>query len=294
MGFLNHPGYGHCTPKTNWGKIACMIYALLGIPLNLVTFQSIGERLNTFTTYLLCAVKRRIKPRDIKSDGSHNKATTPPPRRANQCSQSILIPLEVESKTGRYESYSNFQKDQKHPTAAYQNGMVRAAESNSPFDQFSHSLRNDKTYANKADDSRSVEPLFKSSNELRNHLKNVKIPPKIIGNTNDWSLNELLSSSFSSKVEEATDTHLICVTTSISTVFVAGGAYAFSRYEGWSYLDSLYFCIITLTTVGFGDLVALQKEKVLQDKPGYVTFNIFFILSGLAVVSAAMNLLVLR
>lgn len=272
-----------------------MVYALLGIPLNLVTFQSIGERLNTFTTYLLCSVKRRIKPRDANTppDG-HNKATMPPQRGANQGSQSVLIPLEAESKTGKFESYSNFQKDQKYPVAAFRNGMIRAAETNSNCNQLGHSLRDGKTYANETEDSRSVEAIFKSTDELQSHLKSVKIPPKVVGNTDDWPLNELLSSSFSSKAGEATDTHLICVTTSISTVFVAGGAYAYSRYEGWSYLDSLYFCIITLTTVGFGDLVALQKEKVLQDKPGYVTFNILFILSGLAVVSAAMNLLVLR
>ena len=56
----------------------------------------------------------------------------------------------------------------------------------------------------------------------------------------------------------------------------------------------VYYCVITLTTVGFGDMVALQKDNVLQRRPAYVAFSIAFILFGLAVVSAAMNLLVLR
>lgn len=64
--------------------------------------------------------------------------------------------------------------------------------------------------------------------------------------------------------------------------------------EGWTYLDSIYYCVVTLTTVGFGDMVALQSDGDLQSSPGYVVFSIFFILVGLAVVSAAMNLLVLR
>lgn len=37
-------GYGHSTPSTIGGKIFCMFYALAGIPLGLVMFQSIGER----------------------------------------------------------------------------------------------------------------------------------------------------------------------------------------------------------------------------------------------------------
>ncbi|RZF32491.1 hypothetical protein LSTR_LSTR015082 [Laodelphax striatellus] len=73
-----------------------------------------------------------------------------------------------------------------------------------------------------------------------------------------------------------------------------GGAAAFSRYEGWSYFDSVYYCFITLTTIGFGDMVALQKDDALDKKPEYVVFSLIFILFGLAIVAASLNLLVLR
>lgn len=85
---------------------------------------------------------------------------------------------------------------------------------------------------------------------------------------------------------------LIMISMNMSTLVVALGAWAFSRYEGWSYLDSVYYCVITLTTVGFGDFVALQNPQ--QRQLDYVAFSIFFILVGLAVVSSAMNLLILR
>ena len=163
-------GYGHSTPQTPGGKVFCMFYALAGIPLNLVMFQSIGERLNVMTTFLLTRLLRALR----------------------RC------------------------------------------------------LR------------RSVE--------RRRTVDDVYVSP----------------------------THLIIVSLSVSSLVVSGGAWAFSRCEGWSYIDAIYYCVVTLTTVGFGDFVALQSDGVLQSSPAYVVFSIFFVLVGLAVVSAAMNLLVLR
>ena len=171
-------GYGHSTPQTLGGKVFCMVYALAGIPLNLVMFQSIGERLNAIATFLLARLIREL-------------------RRRGPCPCRSL----------------------RRPSTA-------------------------------ADDDGEV--------------------PRV------------------------NPTHLIFVSLSVSTLVVAGGAWVFSRCERWPYLDSIYYCVVTLTTVGFGDMVALQADGVLQTSPAYVVFSIFFILVGLAVVSAAMNLLVLR
>ncbi|GBM10660.1 Potassium channel subfamily K member 3 [Araneus ventricosus] len=93
---------------------------------------------------------------------------------------------------------------------------------------------------------------------------------------------------------EVSETNLICLVSILSTVVMTTGAAAFSKYERWDYFDAFYYCFITLTTIGFGDYVALQKESALQSKPEYVAFSLVFILFGLSVVSAAMNLLVLR
>ncbi|CAD5114533.1 unnamed protein product [Dimorphilus gyrociliatus] len=94
--------------------------------------------------------------------------------------------------------------------------------------------------------------------------------------------------------QEVSQTNLIIVGLNLCLVVLTTGAVAYSYYEEWSYLNSFYYCFITLTTIGFGDYVALQKNSVLQTKPEYVAFSLIFILFGLTVVGAAMNLLVLR
>ncbi|KAG5672573.1 hypothetical protein PVAND_002690 [Polypedilum vanderplanki] len=151
-------GYGHSTPNTNAGKAFCMIYAMVGIPLGLVMFQSIGERLNKFASVIIRRFKIFMK-----------------------CSQT-----------------------------------------------------------------------------------------------------------------EATEINLMAATGFLSSIIILTGAAVFSKYENWSYFDSFYYCFVTLTTIGFGDYVALQNDRALQNNPGYVALSLVFILFGLAVVAASINLLVLR
>ena len=40
------------------------------------------------------------------------------------------------------------------------------------------------------------------------------------------------------------------------TIYLIAGTVMFAEWEGWNYLDSLYFCFTSLAKIGFGDLVA--------------------------------------
>ncbi|XP_010877659.1 potassium channel subfamily K member 3 [Esox lucius] len=151
-------GYGHAAPSTDSGKVFCMFYALLGIPLTLVMFQSMGERINTLVRFLL--------------------------HRAKQCLG----------------------------------------------------------------------------------LRHTEV-----------SMANMVTIGFFS-----------CMST------LCLGAAAFSHYEGWSFFHAYYYCFITLTTIGFGDYVALQKDHALQNDPRYVAFCFVYILTGLTVIGAFLNLVVLR
>ncbi|KAI3377788.1 hypothetical protein L3Q82_008934 [Scortum barcoo] len=72
-------------------------------------------------------------------------------------------------------------------------------------------------------------------------------------------------------------------------LFVALPAAIFKHIEGWSALESLYFVVITLTTIGFGDFVAGGSEIEYLDY--YKPLVWFWILVGLAYFAAILSMI---
>jgi hypothetical protein len=60
-------GYGHRILITTRAKIFCIFYAMLGIPMWLITFQSAGERLNSILSHMLSRIKQSLHLKQVKT-----------------------------------------------------------------------------------------------------------------------------------------------------------------------------------------------------------------------------------
>ncbi|UYV71599.1 KCNK18 [Cordylochernes scorpioides] len=66
--------------------------------------------------------------------------------------------------------------------------------------------------------------------------------------------------------------------------YIAAGAVLFSFWEGWGLLDGSYFCFVTLSTIGFGDLGARHDPRAQLACSVYL-------LTGMALIAMCFNLM---
>jgi voltage-gated potassium channel len=67
----------------------------------------------------------------------------------------------------------------------------------------------------------------------------------------------------------------------VAGVLVLTGTLFYWRFEEWSFIEALYFSIVTLTTVGYGDFSPTT--------PGTQIFTIIYILTGFGVLVALLT-----
>ncbi|MFW5852545.1 MAG: potassium channel family protein [Nanoarchaeota archaeon] len=66
-------------------------------------------------------------------------------------------------------------------------------------------------------------------------------------------------------------------------VLLTIGTFMFKRLEGWSYMSSFYFSVVTLTTVGYGDIHPTTDISRL--------FTAIYILVGVTIAVASISVI---
>ena len=66
-----------------------------------------------------------------------------------------------------------------------------------------------------------------------------------------------------------------------TTIILGFGSIVYHYLEGWSWIDSIYFSVITLTTIGYGDFSPQTDEGKI--------FTMFYIVIGIGIILSFVN-----
>ncbi|RXN11443.1 potassium channel subfamily K member 17-like protein [Labeo rohita] len=78
------------------------------------------------------------------------------------------------------------------------------------------------------------------------------------------------------------------VVTTIAFLYFVVPMLLFKEYEGWSYAEAIYYCFITLSTIGFGDYVADHNPEINYPE-WYSCLMAVWIFFGLAWLALLIN-----
>ncbi|CAL1292401.1 unnamed protein product [Larinioides sclopetarius] len=214
------PRYGNIAPRTNWGKIATIIYAIIGIPLMLLYLTNIGDILAKSFRY----VYGRI------------------------CSCGSSDPY----KRRRHNNHHH------HPSENYRVHHIVAHNSPKRHHPNSEPGVQDKLHMPPEDEVR-IENMADLDLDIEYEKPRVSVPITL------------------------------CLLILVS--YISGGAVLFSLWEGWGFLDGSYFCFVTLSTIGFGDLVpgdSVVSDEGTQEK---LVICSLYLLIGMALIAMCFNLM---
>jgi len=269
---LSVAGYGNIAPRTALGKAVTMGYAVFGIPLMLIYLSSVGS--------LLSRCVRGVFSRTVCCCFCSN---------CGYCCYDEKRMQEKERRMKKKRQQMELQQRQQQ-LQLQEPFYVRSTSSVTAFTTSPSSTHN-----NLHSPVRDGEVL--------------KLQPSssVLGET-DYGTDSLDTDrkSLSHQYHSAGSIMapvLLCLC--IMVCYICGGAFVLTRLESWTFLDGSYFCFMSLSTIGFGDLVPggmVSQNLVNRNSSGRplgsfgsgngtVWFCSLYILSGMALTAMCFNIL---
>lgn len=237
----NCPGYGEIYPVTMPGKVICVLYAMVGIPLMLLVITDVGDILARLFSEgyhhlhtLLGLLRRRLRRKQAMANGTYT------------FSHEVVVrePLDI--------------KEVIRAQASVKRKSVQLFNNREIFERL---IAREKL-------GRSG-PLLRSRScpELN------RSPPPPAG--------FILWDGIGGDMDRLNVPLLLILLVVFAYIFL--GSLLLRLWENqFSIFDSFYFCFVTLTTIGFGDIV--------PSHPKFFMLTFVFIISGMAIMSMAFKL----
>ncbi|XP_077977674.1 potassium channel subfamily K member 18-like [Glandiceps talaboti] len=266
---LSTIGYGNMTPVTAKGRLLCIIYAVIGIPMFIVYIARFGHSLSNLIhkcqKKLNCQCPYRsmlLMRRHIGNGSTGGKKWSDESQIGGDQGEACV------STTHDEESAFEIQAVASTTVAEGALQKTRTCDLNGISKKniscVNNTLQPHMIEKFAENDSR---PVTKENNTIAFECTNVD-----------------------SQHDELWRPPKLCIVIFLVLYILIGSCIAYAVQDDWSLLDSVYFCVVTFTTIGFGDLapsfVGQRHQRLIHQ-----VFLSWYIVIGLVIMSTVVNLL---
>ncbi|XP_077977642.1 potassium channel subfamily K member 18-like [Glandiceps talaboti] len=293
-------GYGTITPVTVTGRFVCIFYAIIGIPLFVVFLAKLGKLISVPLKYTHRRINERYKccktfivqrTDDITSVVHMNtRNSVSRARDSNENSDENVSSRKV-----------THMRDSSNPEEL---GTLIAEEKTPDTEVV------DETFGN-AEDEPSKDTILEGNTPMHDDdgggggggggeqcedsdhgwgNQTAQRPNSVQDHDREFSPSERqVYDEVKQDYENAPVTFIVVV---LLLYIATGSAMLMFLEKRWSYIDAIYFSIITFTTIGFGDITPADQHGKLTDEEivARQTFVSCYIVFGLVVMAIALNL----
>ena len=247
-------GYGNITPRTIPGKLGTIFYAMVGMPLFLLYVANVGDVLAT--SFRWAYVKL------CKCNFASRR------RRLRR------------SGAGVHHHHSRSSSSHAVTSPSSQNPSTAAAAAAAAGKQYALAHYADVLGKSAAAANNDYRMYGRETFELQSAAYQ------------DLIRCEQNEDSSGGQVDYQTATVPFTISLSVMVSYICGGGALFMEWEKWNFLDGSYFCFISLSTTGFGDLGPGDSFDNSQSGLDLrLIFCSMYLIIGMALIAMCFNLM---